>query len=160
MKLVLSSKCLAALCCAVSLTFVACGDDAPGNAANKANASAVNTSSADKVSDANLDAEIARLEKHAERSPNDDAVREQLAKLYVRRGNNLKAANDLEGALKDYRRAIQYDPDNEEALENAAALTPQGTGEYGEPEPPPISPNVTTGGEEPTPTQQPTNRRQ
>ena len=156
MKLKLPAKYLAALSCAASLMLVACGDDAPGNKSSQANTSAAEAPAPGKVSDANLDAEIARLE--STRQPNDVAVSEHLAKLYVRRGNIRKAAHDLPGALNDYRSALRYDPDNEEAIENAAALTPEETGEYGEPVLP-ISPNVTSGGEEPAPTQQPTNRR-
>ena len=95
-----------------------------------------------------LDAEIQRLEKLVERNPGEDSVTRPLAAAYVRRGNTLRAAGDLRGALKEYRSAIKYDEDNEEAQKNIAEIVPQvegeKTGEYGEPAPLPITPNVTT----------------
>ena len=162
MQLKTSNASLAAICLAAALVVSACDNDS-GDA--KTNARAVNSSAASAPNTSagqSLDDEIARLERLAERSPNDDAARSQLAVLYVRRGNNLRAANDLAGALKDYQSAIQYDPDNEEALKNVAELRPQvegeRTGEYGEPEPLPITPSVTSG-EESAPTTQPTSGR-
>jgi len=96
---------------------------------------------------ARLDAEITRLERLTERNPADDEARTQLARAYVRRADTHLAARRLPEALADYRRAQRLDPDNEEAQRNVADLSPQveGTpqeGEYGEPAPPPISPNV------------------
>lgn len=156
----------AALLVAASVVASACGDQASGgnnNEAAKANSGA--TPATNKpVSDANLEAEIERLEKHAERNPGDESVREALAAAYVRRGNALRAANDLRGALKSYQRALRNDPDSEEAQKNVAELSPEvegeKTGEYGEPAPLPITPNVTgdddsSTNEEPTPTRQP-----
>jgi hypothetical protein len=63
----------------------------------------------------------------------------------------------LKEALADYRLAMKYNLDNEEAIRNSAELSPlvEGTpepGEYGEPAPLPISPNVTgEGAASPTP---------
>ena len=162
MQLKTSNALLAAICLAAALVGSACDNDSD-NA--KTNAQTVNSSAApapNMSTGQSLDDEIARLERLAERSPNDDAARSQLAVLYVRRGNNLRAAGDLAGALRDYNSAQQYDPDNEEAQKNAAELRSQvegeRTGEYGEPEPLPITPSV-TGGEESTPTAQPTSGR-
>ena len=108
---------------------------------------------------ARLDGEIARLERLTERNPADDEARAQLARAYVRRAGAHRAAQRLREALEDYRRALRTDPDNEEAQKNVADITPQveGTpqeGEYGEPAPPPISPNVTEGEAKETPTPQ------
>ena len=94
-----------------------------------------------------LDGEIARLERLTERNPADDEARLKLARAYVRRADQHRAAQRLPEALAEYRRALRTDPDNEDALRNVAELSPQveGTpqeGEYGEPAPPPISPNV------------------
>ncbi len=62
----------------------------------------------------------------------------------------------LREAMDDYRRALRNDPDNEEAQRNAAEIAPQvegtPTGEYGEPAPLPISPNVADDEAKPTPT--------
>lgn len=105
---------------------------------------------------AKLDEEIAGLERQAERNPADTSVQEALAQAYVRRANVLRDAGRFREALNDYRRAQRINPDNEEAQNNAAAISPQvegtPTGEYGEPAPLPISPNVTSGDdEEPSP---------
>lgn len=108
---------------------------------------------------AKLDGEIARLERQAERNPADDEARAELAQAYVSRAAAHHAAGRLPDALADYRRALRLDPDNEAAQKNVADIAPQveGTpqeGEYGEPPPLPITPNVTEGEgrESPTPT--------
>jgi hypothetical protein len=63
-------------------------------------------------------------------------------------------------ALGDYQNALRANPDNEEAQRNVAEISPQfereATGEYGEPAPLPITPNVTSQGAEPTPATQAT----
>lgn len=143
-----SSSLTLTLVCALALCG-ACGSGSDkSNQSNRAGANASNSTTTANAPAGNLDEEIGRLEKQAERNPNDDAVREALARAYVSRGNALRAANDLKGALKDYRRAIIYDEDNLEAQEkiNELSLQVEGekTGEYGEPAPPPISPGVTT----------------
>jgi len=133
------------------LSLAACrGDGAsdatrPGAQSN-ANAGAAQPGAADDP--ARLDGEIARLERVTERNPADDEARAGLARAYVRRAAAHRAAGRLPEALADYRRALRTDPDNEEAQKNVADIAPQveGTpqeGEYGEPAPPPISPNVT-----------------
>ncbi len=127
---------------------------------NTATAATTNSASADGGANAaQLDAEIARLEKIAQRNPSDDEVRDALAQAYVRRGNARRAAQQLREALRDYQNALRINADNEEAQRNAAEISPQvegqPTGENGEPAPLPITPNVTTEGEEPSPTKQP-----
>lgn len=164
MRQKLRSNLFAALCCASLLIICSCvGENANSNlSGNRSNASQAESSNANTVSDANLDAEIERLERHAERNPTDDAVREQIASLYVRRGHLRRNSGDLKSALNDYRRAINLNAENEEAQKNAAELWSQIGGgkedEYGGPEPAPITPNVTITEEEPTPTPQTTNR--
>jgi tetratricopeptide (TPR) repeat protein len=105
---------------------------------------------------AKLDGEIERLEKQAEKNPADDAARAELAKAYVRRADTLRAQQRLREALLDYQRALRINPDDEEAQGRAADMRAQlggaQEGEYGEPPPLPISPNVTDGEERPTPT--------
>jgi tetratricopeptide (TPR) repeat protein len=161
---------LAAVCClcAVATLFAAgCGGAAPeGNnqaAAANANASSAATGAGELPAGANLDAEIERLEKVAERNPGDDTVSQSLAAVYVRRGNALRAAGDLRGALKEYRSAIKYDEDNEEAQKHLAEIVPQvegeQTGEYGEPAPLPITPGVTTDADDDAPTPGPTQQK-
>lgn len=137
-----------------TLALAACGggSEQPG-ARPGANSSAGAADGASQSDPARLDAEIARLERITERNPADDEARTELARAYVRRGGAHLAARRLAEALADYRRAQRLDPDNEEAQRNVADLLPQveGTpqeGEYGEPAPPPISPNVEGEGKE------------
>ena len=107
---------------------------------------------------AKLDAEIARLESQAERNPADEETRDELARVYVRRGNNLRNAGQLREALADYQRALRLDPENDEAQAGSAAATEQLGGEQedenGAPAPLPITPNVAdvVGKATPTPT--------
>jgi cytochrome c-type biogenesis protein CcmH/NrfG len=105
-----------------------------------------------------LNAEIARLEKEAERNPADEETRDQLARVYVRRGNALRGAGQLREALTDYQSALRLDPDSDDAQAGAAAATGQLGGEKedenGAPAPLPITPNVADeeGKASPTPT--------
>jgi tetratricopeptide (TPR) repeat protein len=96
---------------------------------------------------ANLNADIERLEKAAERNPGDEDMRDELARAYVRRGDAERASGQPQEALKDYQRALRLDPNNDEAQKNAADTERQlGGGEQedenGAPLPPPITPNV------------------
>lgn len=148
---------LAVLLASLLAALAACSADrAPGTEANTGE----NPSASPRpFNPAALDGEIARLERLNERNPADDEARLKLARAYVRRADQHRAAQRLPEALADYRRALRTDPDNEEAQKNVAEITPQveGTpqeGEYGEPAPPPISPNVTEGEAKETPTPQ------
>jgi tetratricopeptide (TPR) repeat protein len=145
----------AALALALLLSAASCkGGDAPKAGGENAAASPAQAGGPDA---AKLDADIERLERQVERNPADEDSREELAAVYVRRGNARRAAQQLKEALADYRLAMKYNLDNEEAIRNSAELSPlvEGTpepGEYGEPAPLPISPNVTgEGAASPTP---------
>jgi cytochrome c-type biogenesis protein CcmH/NrfG len=139
-----------------------CGGRAPadtaqdGNAAASASPQATAPGGTQATADTSqLDAEVERLEKRAERNPGDDEALADLAKAYVRRGDAERAASRLREALLDYRRAQSADPDNPDAQRNAAEISPlvEGaqTGENGEPAPLPITPGVTDDEERPTP---------
>ena len=163
----LKTKTLAPVlsCLAAALAGCNSAPEATNRAANSAAAQA-SPGAERPVEGVSLDAEIQRLEKLVERNPGEDSVTRPLAAAYVRRGNTLRAAGDLRGALKDYRSAIKYDEDNEEAQKSIAEIVPQvegeKTGEYGEPAPLPITPNVTTDTEDnagPSPTAQPSPRK-
>lgn len=67
-------------------------------------------------------AEIVRLEKQAQKTPGDETTRTALAQAYLARANALKDARQYRVALGDYRRALRYDPDNEEAQQMAAVI--------------------------------------
>lgn len=152
-------KLAAILLGSLVLACAACrgGEDASKSGrTNSANAGGAASRNAAASDPAKLDAEIARLERVTERNPADDEARTELARAYLRRAQTHRGAGRLREALADYRRAQLADLDNEEALKNIAELSPQveGTppeGEYGEPAPPPISPNVTEGEGKETP---------
>jgi cytochrome c-type biogenesis protein CcmH/NrfG len=154
------------IACALFVSLAGCGGgggqpDTKTNSGPDAQANSAATAAAPGDS-SKLDGEIERLEKVAQRNPSDDETRDKLAVAYVRRANSLRASQQLKEALRDYRRAFHINPDNEEAQKNAAELAPlvEGTpqeGEYGEPPPPPISPNVI--GAEASPTATPAQKR-
>ena len=138
------------------------GERAYSGGQNRASAPASNSAPKGEAAGdaASLSAEIESLEKQAERNPADDDAREALSRAYVRRANFYRDARQLREAMSDYLEARRINPDNEEAIENIAQLSPlvEGTptAENGEPAPLPISPNATTdGGEQPPPTKTP-----
>jgi Flp pilus assembly protein TadD len=94
-----------------------------------------------------LNGEIERLEKQAERNPADEETRDELARAYVKRAKVEQAGEQFQEALADYQRALRHDPDNEEAQAGAAVVDQQLGGdqqedENGAPAPLPITPNV------------------
>jgi tetratricopeptide (TPR) repeat protein len=104
-----------------------------------------------------LNGEIERLEKQAERNPADEETQDELARAYVKRAKVEQNAGQQQEALKDYQRALRYDPDNDDAAAGAAAVNQELGGaskedENGAPVPPPISPNVADEDGKPTPT--------
>lgn len=144
------ASAFAAAAFSLALAQAACGGagrDAGANGAKNASNAGAAAANATPVAVGDLNAEIERLERSAERNPSDDTVREALAVAYVRRGNAARAAGDLRAALKDYRSALRFDEDNDEAQNASAELSVQvegeKTGEYGEPAPLPITPGVT-----------------
>jgi cytochrome c-type biogenesis protein CcmH/NrfG len=148
---------LLSLSCACNRGAPAAGNAQDGNAAASASPQASDGGGAQASADiSQLDAEVERLEKRAERNPGDDEALADLAKAYVRRGDAERTTGRLREALLDYRRAQSADPDNPDAQRNAAEISPlvEGapTGENGEPAPLPITPGVTDDEERPTPT--------
>jgi len=144
-----AATALAALIALASL-FVGCGrgrQGAGGGATPQPSATQAGANSATAPADlAKLDAEIERLERQAERNPGDEDARDELARVYVRRGDARRAAGQLREAVEDYQSALRLDPDNTEAQNNAAAAREQLGGEQedenGAPAPLPITPNV------------------
>jgi tetratricopeptide (TPR) repeat protein len=146
-----SAHALAALL-VLALLLAGCGrgrQDATGRATPQPAATQAGTASnsAPAPGDlAKLDAEIEQLERQAERNPGDEDTRDELARVYVRRGDARRAAGQLREAVEDYQRALRLDPDNAEAQNNAASAREQlggeQQGENGEPAPLPITPNV------------------
>ncbi len=155
------SLCLSAGLGVLLSASAACRDNASDNLAQANAGEASNNSSTERntsaaaVDPSKLDAEIERLEKQAEKNPGNPETLAELSRAYVRRGNAHRDAQRMREAMDDYKRAQQRDPDNEDAQKNAAEIAPQvegaPTGEYGEPAPLPITPNITGSEEKPTP---------
>ncbi|HEX8650528.1 MAG TPA: hypothetical protein VF708_06785 [Pyrinomonadaceae bacterium] len=172
-----------ALCSLAALLFCACaGTSSNTNQMTASNASTqsatpspsisappasaaqtpVSGSGGEPIDTAKYDAEIKRLEKQAGMRPGDDASRLALAKAYLARGNALTQAKQYRAALGDYRRALRYDPDNEEARQWAAMITGiiQQMGrevptEGNEPPPLPMTPDTIAGDDDESPTKEP-----
>lgn len=147
---------------ALAASTVACkGGGTKGG--NDAGAASVNSPSEVGRTDVEnvtaLDAEIERLESEAEKNPSDEETRAELSRVLVRRANLLRRQNRLREAMIDYQSALRFDTENEEAQRGAAQLSQQtegsATGEFGEPEPLPITPNVVSGDPQPSPTPSP-----
>jgi tetratricopeptide (TPR) repeat protein len=136
------------------------GPQANANASAQADAAQVGAAvpGGAKTADMNqLNAEVERLERQAERNPADDEMSDELARAYVRRGDALRGAGQLRESLTDYQNALRADPDNAEAQKNAAEVTEllggeQKEDENGAPAPLPITPNVADEEGKPTPT--------
>jgi hypothetical protein len=176
-----------AACCLAALIFSACAGTTPtqtttsnmsaqGAAASPSpstTAPAMPTGTAstpggggEAIDTSKYDAEIKRLEKQAEMRPGDDASRLALARAYLARGNALTQARQYRAALGDYRRALRYDPDNEEARQWAATITGilQQMGrevptEGNEPAPLPMTPDTIAGDEDSSTTKEPKNNQ-
>ena len=134
---------------ALAVLLAGCGRGKQGATANATPQPAATQAAAPANAPADmakLDAEIEQLERQAERNPGDEDTRDELARVYVRRGDARRAAGQLREAVADYQQALRFDPDNNEAQNNAAAARDQlggdQQGENGEPAPLPITPNV------------------
>ncbi|MCA1621075.1 MAG: tetratricopeptide repeat protein [Acidobacteria bacterium] len=153
-----AAPALALLLLAVVALQAGCRPDAgPGGGAQAVATPGATPGAAAPADLATLGAEIERLEREAERNPADEATRDELARVYVRRGNARRGAGQTREALADYQRALRLDPDNDEAQAGAADSAEQ-LGEAGQedengaPVPPPITPNVSDEDAKPTPT--------
>lgn len=68
------------------------------------------------------DAEIARLQKQAEKRAGGESEQSALAHAYLERANALTKARQYRAALGDYRRTLKYDPANDEAKQMAGTI--------------------------------------
>ena len=73
------------------------------------------TQSGDPIDTAKLDAAIASAEKEAKAKPGDEAAKKAAAEAYFNRGVALTDARQYASALGDYRRALKYDPADEDS---------------------------------------------
>lgn len=62
-----------------------------------------------------FDQAIAAAEKDVKAKPGDEAAKKALSQAYFQRAVELTDARQYASALGDYRRAVKYDPNNEEA---------------------------------------------
>jgi len=69
----------------------------------------------DPVDTAKFDGTIAEAEKIVKSKPGDAAAKKLLSEAYYDRGDALTKARQYASALGDYRRALKYDPENQEA---------------------------------------------
>ena len=147
-----------ALLVAVATLQAGCRRDAQKGAAPAAGETAnAQPGAASSPADiAQLNGEIERLEKQAERNPGDGETRDELARAYVKRAKAEQGGGQYQEALADYQRALRHDPDNDDAQAGAAAATDAIGGdkedENGAPAPLPITPNVADEDGKPTPT--------
>jgi hypothetical protein len=73
------------------------------------------TQSGDPIDTSKFDAEVAKAEKDLKAKSQDTSAKKALAESYINRGLALTDARQYASALGDYRRALKYDPDNQEA---------------------------------------------
>jgi tetratricopeptide (TPR) repeat protein len=73
------------------------------------------TQSGNPIDTSAFDAEIAKTTKDLKAKPKDDATKKSLAEAFLKRGIALTDARQYASALGDYRRALKYDPNNEDA---------------------------------------------
>lgn len=112
------------------------------------------SSAGDPIDTSRYDAQIEQATRQAERNPADATTRNAVAQAYVQRGNALTQARQYRAALGDYRRALRYDPDNEDAQRGASLISGimqsmgrQVPDEGDEPPPLPITPDAIAGDE-------------
>jgi len=71
--------------------------------------------SGEPIDTAKLDAAIASAEKAAKAAPGDEGAQKAAAEAYFNRGMALTDARQYAAALGDYRRALKYDPNDEDS---------------------------------------------
>ena len=128
----------------VALLFAACNNSAPTPVANSNTASNDNsvrsqtmiahsseikslpvantaktkwTQSGDPIDTKTFDAEIAEADKAVKAKPNDANAKDELSQAYFNRAMALTEARQYASALGDYRKAVKYNPENEQAKE-------------------------------------------
>ena len=67
------------------------------------------------IDTAQFDAEIAGAEKSLKAKPADETAKKALAESYFKRATALTEARQYASALGDYRKALKYDPNNQDA---------------------------------------------
>ena len=70
-----------------------------------------------------FDAAIADAEKNVRAKPSDEAVKKAAAQAYFERGFALTEARQYASAIGDYRRALKYDPADEDSKKWIGQIT-------------------------------------
>jgi tetratricopeptide (TPR) repeat protein len=73
------------------------------------------TQGGDAFDTSTFDSDIAKAEKALSAKPSDAAAKKDLGTAYFKRAVALTEKRQYASALGDYRRAVKYDPSNEEA---------------------------------------------
>jgi tetratricopeptide (TPR) repeat protein len=73
------------------------------------------TQGGNPIDTSKFDSAIASAEKDVKSKPGDEAAKKALSQAYNERAVALTDARQYASALGDYRRAVKYDPSNEEA---------------------------------------------
>ena len=81
------------------------------------------TRSGNPVDVSKFNAEIADAEKKLNAKPDDESLKKNLSVAYTKRGVELTEARQYASAIGDYRKALKYDPANEEAKKWIATIT-------------------------------------
>ncbi len=89
---------------------------------HNAMAASSSASAGEAIDTSKFDAEIERLKKPALRKDAPKSATIALAKAYADRGNAFTQARQYRVALGDYRRALKYDPNNEDAQQGATMI--------------------------------------
>lgn len=139
---------ICALCCVAAVWLGACRRDGAGANQSSEGGAATPvpgaTIAGQPIDTMKLDAEIAQLEREAEKDPDDDVTRTSLAQAYFQRGDAFQHNGKLNEALSDYQRTLRYDPEHEEANLRAAQivreLQPEPRADDGKPVAVPASP--------------------
>ena len=165
------------LCCAVVCAYSACSKNAhaPGQASSTGTSAsnvssevaanptggenAASSTAETELNTSKYDAEIAHLEKEAEKNPGDETSREALSQAYLRRANAFRKAQQYRQTLRDYQSALRLNPDNEEAQQSVAEIVEEMGGEPPaenfEPAPLPITPGTVASDDEPPASEKP-----
>jgi tetratricopeptide (TPR) repeat protein len=71
--------------------------------------------SGEPIDTSKLDLEIANAEKAVKSKPGDEGAKREAAQAYFNRGVALTDARQYASALGDYRKALKYDPNDEDS---------------------------------------------
>lgn len=92
-------------------------------ASGKADKPTTWTRGGDPIDVTEYNAAIARAEKDLKAKPDDPALKKKLSEAYTRRGVALTEARQYAAAIGDYRKAVRYDPANEDAKKWISTIT-------------------------------------